>query len=112
MQELIGSYIMMEEYFMKEMVNKAVQMDNVDEGQMTSSMVDDAFFIVKKCVRWVKPFLVQNYSKNCKYVLGIQTGLKNSGQGKCILSSAFMHIILIMKISAFQILLIIIWVPN
>ncbi|XP_064640478.1 conserved oligomeric Golgi complex subunit 4-like [Lineus longissimus] len=51
MQELIGSYIMMEEYFMKEMVNKAVQMDNVDDGQLTSSMVDDAFFIVKKCVR-------------------------------------------------------------
>jgi hypothetical protein len=51
MQELIGSYIMMEEYFMKEMVNKAVMMDNVEVGQLTSSMVDDAFFIVKKCVR-------------------------------------------------------------
>ena len=52
MQELIGSYIMMEEYFMREMVLKAVAMDTVaEEGSPTSSMVDDAFFIVKKCVR-------------------------------------------------------------
>ena len=51
MQELIGSYIMMEEYFMREMVLKAVSMDMSEEGSLTSSMVDDAFFIVKKCVR-------------------------------------------------------------
>ncbi|XP_055955306.1 conserved oligomeric Golgi complex subunit 4 [Patella vulgata] len=51
MQELIGNYIMMEEYFMKEMVVKAVNMDVTDEGAKTSSMVDDAFFIVKKSVR-------------------------------------------------------------
>ena len=69
MQELIGSYIMMEEYFMKEMVVKvttscqtvrkistfvfiqAVDMDTSDDSSLTSSMVDDAFFIVKKCVR-------------------------------------------------------------
>ena len=53
MQELIGSYIMMEEYFMREMVLKAVSMDMGEEGSLTSSMVDDAFFIVKKCVRQV-----------------------------------------------------------
>ncbi len=53
MQELIGSYIMMEEFFMREMVVKAVAMDMGEEGQITTSMVDDAFFIVKKCVRWV-----------------------------------------------------------
>ncbi|OWF48034.1 conserved oligomeric Golgi complex subunit 4-like [Mizuhopecten yessoensis] len=51
MQELIGSYIMMEEFFMREMVLKAVSVDSVDEGAQTSSMVDDSFFIVKKCVR-------------------------------------------------------------
>ncbi|ESO82827.1 hypothetical protein LOTGIDRAFT_108827, partial [Lottia gigantea] len=51
MQELIGNYIMMEEYFMKEMVVKAVNMDTIDEVAHTSSMVDDAFFIVKKSVR-------------------------------------------------------------
>ncbi|XP_067651434.1 conserved oligomeric Golgi complex subunit 4-like [Haliotis asinina] len=51
MQELIGSYIMMEEYFMREMMLKAVNMDTLEDGAQTSSMVDDAFFIVKKSVR-------------------------------------------------------------
>ncbi|XP_072374707.1 conserved oligomeric Golgi complex subunit 4 isoform X2 [Scyliorhinus torazame] len=50
MQELIGYYITMEEYFMREMVNKAVAMDVCEKGQLTSSMVDDVFFIVKKCI--------------------------------------------------------------
>ena len=27
-------------------------MDNMEEGNMTSSMVDDSFFIVKKCIRY------------------------------------------------------------
>lgn len=51
MQELIGNYIMMEEFFMREMVLKAVSMDTVEESSHTSSMVDDTFYIVKKCVR-------------------------------------------------------------
>ncbi|XP_060694262.1 conserved oligomeric Golgi complex subunit 4 [Hemiscyllium ocellatum] len=50
MQELIGYYITMEEYFMREMVNKAVAMDVYEKGQLTSSMVDDVFFIVKKSI--------------------------------------------------------------
>ncbi|XP_072403727.1 conserved oligomeric Golgi complex subunit 4 isoform X2 [Chiloscyllium punctatum] len=50
MQELIGYYITMEEYFMREMVNKAVAMDVCEKGQLTSSMVDDVFFIVKKSI--------------------------------------------------------------
>ncbi|XP_015667659.1 conserved oligomeric Golgi complex subunit 4 [Protobothrops mucrosquamatus] len=50
MQELIGYYITMEEYFMRETVNKAVAMDTYEKGQLTSSMVDDVFYIVKKCI--------------------------------------------------------------
>ncbi|KAI8790986.1 conserved oligomeric Golgi complex subunit 4 [Biomphalaria glabrata] len=50
-QEIIGNYILMEEYFMREMIIKAVTMDSSEEGQQTSSMVDDTFFIVKKSVR-------------------------------------------------------------
>ncbi|KAM6430718.1 conserved oligomeric Golgi complex subunit 4 isoform 1-T1 [Liasis olivaceus] len=50
MQELIGYYITMEEYFMRETVNKAVAMDTCEKGQQTSSMVDDVFYIVKKCI--------------------------------------------------------------
>ncbi|KAJ7986154.1 hypothetical protein DPEC_G00347840 [Dallia pectoralis] len=50
MQELIGYYIPMEEYYMRETVIKAVAMDTYDKGQLTSSMVDDCFYIVKKCI--------------------------------------------------------------
>ncbi|XP_048828614.1 conserved oligomeric Golgi complex subunit 4 [Brienomyrus brachyistius] len=50
MQELIGYYIPMEEYYMRETVNKAVAMDTYEKGQLTSSMVDDSFYIVKKCI--------------------------------------------------------------
>ncbi|XP_066494092.1 conserved oligomeric Golgi complex subunit 4-like [Tiliqua scincoides] len=50
MQELIGCYITMEEYFMRETVNKAVAMDTCEKAQLTSSMVDDVFYIVKKCI--------------------------------------------------------------
>ncbi|XP_071381309.1 conserved oligomeric Golgi complex subunit 4 isoform X1 [Centroberyx affinis] len=50
MQELIGYYIPMEEYYMRETVNKAVAMDTYEKGQLTSSMVDDCFYIVKKCI--------------------------------------------------------------
>uniref|UniRef100_A0A8C5RP94 Conserved oligomeric Golgi complex subunit 4 n=1 Tax=Laticauda laticaudata TaxID=8630 RepID=A0A8C5RP94_LATLA len=50
MQELIGYYITMEEYFMRETVNKAVAMDTCEKGQLTSSVVDDVFYIVKKCI--------------------------------------------------------------
>ncbi|CAG5130857.1 unnamed protein product [Candidula unifasciata] len=50
-QEVIGNYIMMEQYFMREMIIKAVSMDTSEEGQHISSMVDDTFFIVKKSVR-------------------------------------------------------------
>ncbi|XP_069029674.1 conserved oligomeric Golgi complex subunit 4 isoform X1 [Embiotoca jacksoni] len=50
MQELIGYYVPMEEYYMRESVNKAVAMDTYEKGQLTSSMVDDCFYIVKKCI--------------------------------------------------------------
>lgn len=51
MQELLGMYIMMEEYFMQESVNKAVSMDSIEQNSHTSSMLDDVFFILKKCLR-------------------------------------------------------------
>ncbi|KAJ8041998.1 Conserved oligomeric Golgi complex subunit 4 [Holothuria leucospilota] len=50
-QELIGNYIVMEEYFMRESVTKAESMDSLEQGSHTSSMVDDIFFILKKCTK-------------------------------------------------------------
>ncbi|XP_023316573.1 conserved oligomeric Golgi complex subunit 4 isoform X2 [Trichogramma pretiosum] len=51
MQELLGAYLALERYFMEESINKAIGMDALDQDQQTSSMIDDTFFIVKKCVK-------------------------------------------------------------
>lgn len=48
---LLSQYLRLEQYFMEESVAKAVSLDVVESGQHTSSMVDDTFFIIKKCIR-------------------------------------------------------------
>nr|SVE80009.1 EOG090X02VY [Daphnia magna] len=50
-QELLGHYIMLERYFLVGSVSKAVAMDTAVEGSLTSSIVDDVFFLVKKSIR-------------------------------------------------------------
>ncbi|KAG8196740.1 hypothetical protein JTE90_014474 [Oedothorax gibbosus] len=51
MHDLLGTYVTMEEYFMRESIHKAVSMDAIEENSLTSSMLDDVFFIAKKCLR-------------------------------------------------------------
>lgn len=51
MQEIIGGYIVMEEYYMRESSTKAIQLDAFDETSLTSSMIDDVFFILKQCIK-------------------------------------------------------------
>ena len=50
-QELIGQYSTLENYFMVENIFKAIQIDQIRRDSLTSSVVDDAFFIIKKCVK-------------------------------------------------------------
>nr|CAG4646891.1 EOG090X02VY [Megafenestra aurita]SVE92281.1 EOG090X02VY [Megafenestra aurita] len=50
-QELLGHYILLERYFLSESVSKAVAMNTTMEGSLTSSIVDDVFFLVKKSIR-------------------------------------------------------------
>ncbi|KAK5646267.1 hypothetical protein RI129_004731 [Pyrocoelia pectoralis] len=49
--ELLSLYLQLEQYFMEESVSKAVGIDSTDTSQQTSSMVDDTFFIIRKCIR-------------------------------------------------------------
>ena len=49
--DLVGNYICLEEYFMAENVSKAIRIDELVPGQLTSSLVDDCFFILLKCGR-------------------------------------------------------------
>ncbi|XP_076657379.1 conserved oligomeric Golgi complex subunit 4 isoform X2 [Halictus rubicundus] len=51
MQDLLGTYLAFERYFLEESVNKALGMDTLDQDLQTSTMVDDVFFIVQKCIR-------------------------------------------------------------
>ncbi|KAG8289853.1 Golgi transport complex subunit 4 [Homalodisca vitripennis] len=51
MQELLSIYLQLERFYMFQSVNKAVAMDSVEAGSNVSSMVDDIFFIVRKCIR-------------------------------------------------------------
>ncbi|PIO63143.1 hypothetical protein TELCIR_15273 [Teladorsagia circumcincta] len=50
MQELLGNYLLLEQYYMQESVRKAIDMDAKEEG-LLSSVVDDVLFLVRKCVR-------------------------------------------------------------
>lgn len=49
--DLLSYYLRLEQYFMEESVAKAINMDTLEPSQQTSSMVDDTFFIVRKCIR-------------------------------------------------------------
>nr|CAI5840793.1 unnamed protein product [Callosobruchus analis] len=49
--ELLSHYLRLEQYYMDESIAKAVAMDTLEPSQQTSSMVDDTFFIVRKCIR-------------------------------------------------------------
>ena len=50
-RELINYYVAMEEYYMEENVNKAIAIREHGGGALTTSMVDDVFFILQKCGR-------------------------------------------------------------
>lgn len=54
MQELICDYLVLEKYYMEENTKLAIasdQLEEDDDSQMTTSLIDDAFFIVRKCIR-------------------------------------------------------------
>ncbi|CAD7704433.1 unnamed protein product [Ostreobium quekettii] len=48
-RELTGYYVTLEEYYMEENVRKAIDIDEQVPDALTTSMVDDVFFILKKC---------------------------------------------------------------
>lgn len=51
MQEIISNYLSFEQFFLEESIKKAILLDTPEDGQQTSSMVDDVFFIIRKCTR-------------------------------------------------------------
>lgn len=51
LRELLGNFMTLEEYYMDETVSKAIQLDERNEGALTTSMVDDVFFLLLKSAR-------------------------------------------------------------
>jgi hypothetical protein len=54
MQEISGHYVLMEEYFLRESMMKAIELDGEHDPEantISCNMLDDVFFIVKKCIR-------------------------------------------------------------
>ncbi|KAK9907313.1 hypothetical protein WJX75_001280 [Coccomyxa subellipsoidea] len=50
-RELIAYYINLEEFYLEENVSKAITIDEWSADALTTSMVDDVFFILQKCGR-------------------------------------------------------------
>lgn len=48
-RELLGHYMTLEELYLEDTTDMAIRIDEVVSGTLTSSMVDDVFFILKKC---------------------------------------------------------------
>ncbi|WIA35384.1 hypothetical protein OEZ86_003832 [Tetradesmus obliquus] len=48
-RELLGQYMALEEFYLEDTTDMAIRIDEVVPGSLTSSVVDDVFFILKKC---------------------------------------------------------------
>ncbi|KAF8060573.1 COG4 [Scenedesmus sp. PABB004] len=48
-RQLLGQYLALEELYLEDTTDMAIRIDEVVAGALTSSVVDDAFFILKKC---------------------------------------------------------------
>ena len=64
--ESLGEYILLEQYFMSENVAKAVEMDTMEGDPLTTSMLDEVSFIVKKCVK--RAPLTNNVNRICAII--------------------------------------------
>ncbi|KAK1315537.1 Conserved oligomeric Golgi complex subunit 4 [Acorus calamus] len=50
-QDLTGFYVVFEEFFMVENVRKAIKIDEIAADSLTTSMVDDVFYVLQSCCR-------------------------------------------------------------
>lgn len=70
-QVLSGHYIAMEEYLLRNTVAKAISMEERDPGAITSTLVDDVFFVLKKSSR--RSFLTANPDCFCALLNHLST---------------------------------------
>ncbi|GAB0094433.1 Conserved oligomeric Golgi complex subunit 4 [Sergentomyia squamirostris] len=75
MQELLGIYLLFERFFMEESVLKAIALDSHEPGQQCSSMIDDVFFILRKCIR--RANTTQSLDGICAVINNAASSLEN-----------------------------------
>ncbi|CAG8506943.1 12821_t:CDS:2, partial [Acaulospora colombiana] len=49
-KSLMADFLVMEEYFLKKAIEKAIKIDKYEEGNVVSSCVGDVFYILKECL--------------------------------------------------------------
>lgn len=74
-QELLGTYLLLERFFMEESVIKAIALDLHENGQLSSSMVDDVFFILRKSIR--RSLTTMSVNGTCAVINNAATCLDN-----------------------------------
>lgn len=70
-QEMIGWYILIENYFMRESLSKAISVDESDPSDMMSSLSDDAFFVLQKSLK--RAFSSNNIDGACAMINNAST---------------------------------------
>ncbi|XP_060645090.1 conserved oligomeric Golgi complex subunit 4 [Drosophila nasuta] len=73
MQEILGTYLLFERYFMEESVLKAIGLDTYEAGQQCSSIVDDVFFILRKSIR--RSLTTQSINGTCAVINNVASCL-------------------------------------
>ncbi|ELR19326.1 COG4 transport protein [Acanthamoeba castellanii str. Neff] len=73
MQEMMGHYIKLEEYYMIQSVKKAVAMDSHSQESITTTMVDYVFFVLQSCTQ--RALSTHNVNSMCAIVNMINTTL-------------------------------------
>jgi hypothetical protein len=65
-QELNGFYIALEEHFMRKSVRKAVEINEKSSNSLFSTVVDDTFFVLRKCI--TRSFSMYNIGSLCAII--------------------------------------------
>lgn len=72
-QDLIGQYITLEELYLTLNIRKALEMDEGDTDSMVSTVVDDVFFVIRKCA--ARSFSMLNMDSSCAVINRIAEAL-------------------------------------
>ncbi|XP_023004265.1 conserved oligomeric Golgi complex subunit 4-like [Cucurbita maxima] len=77
-QDITGSYVILEGFFMVENVRKAIKIDELVPDSLTTSMVDDVFYVLQSCLR--RAISTSNISSLIAVLSGASSLLSNEYQ--------------------------------